>query len=472
MSSSEGMSDEREASDAGENGNSAKKPGPVDGADDADLFGSGSDDEEQASPGASKKRRTIDDAELNSSDDEDMIDRAEDEYGDHKEPPPDREETVLDVSMSRHAIPKPSDGELYLLQLPSFLAIEPKAFSPNNWKPPTTEHHSSSDPSSTFSAYNTSNNTIRWRRSPNDPEEIQSNARILRWSDGSLTVQLASNAKEQFLLSAKALAPPQINPVKPTPTSIQRATNGINSYNDRLDSHTYLGAPYMSISVTRLTNHITASLAVQSHSEQDDEALIRLQETLAAARGANKGKDGGIELMHVTQDPEQGKKDAEKFARDQVKAARRRQNQEERERERSNRAVGRSGLRTGYGAGLTVGGLEDDDDGMATTRARPSKPKSKKPRRRNSEYSDEEDFPIRGRTREDEYDEDDGFLVGSDEEPEIVEDASEEEEEDIAMDEEKASKGNTKRQAAEPDPGTAGGRSKRRRVIDEDEDEE
>ena len=274
------------------------------------------------------------------------------------------------------------------------------------------------------------------------------------------------------MLSAKALAPPQINPAKPTPTSIQQATNGPTSYNGRLDSHTYLGAPYGSVSVTRLTNHITTSLAVQSHSEQDDEALIKLQETLAAAKGANKGKDGGIELMHVTEDPEAKKKAAEAFAKEQVKAARRRQNQEERERERNNRVLGRSGLRTGYVAGLTVGGLEDDDDGMATTRSRPSKPKNKKPRRRNSEYSDEEDFPTRGRTREDEYDEDDGFLVGSDEEPEIVEDASEEEEEDIDMDEEKASKSNAKRQVAEPDAGGGGARSKRRRVIDEDEDED
>ena len=48
MSSSEGSSDGREASDAEVNGKSADNPGPVDGAVDADLFGSGSDDEGQA----------------------------------------------------------------------------------------------------------------------------------------------------------------------------------------------------------------------------------------------------------------------------------------------------------------------------------------------------------------------------------------------------------------------------------------
>lgn len=284
-------------------------------------------------------------------------------------------------------------------------------------------------------------------------------------------MQLASNAREQFALSAKALAPPQINPPKPTPTSTKGAMNGTTAYNARLDSHTYLAAPYQGISVTRLTNHITSSLSVQSHSDQDDEALVKLQETLAAAKSANKFKDGGMEIMHVTEDPEKQKKMAEKFEKEKTKASRRRQVAEERERERSNRVLGRSGLRTGRETGLTIGGLEDDDDDMATTRARPSKTKPKKPRRRGSDYSDEEDYPLRGRTREDEYDEDDGFLVGSDEEPEVADDASEEEV-DIDMEDDKPSKSSAKRGPAETDAGAGGGRAKKRRVVDEDEDEE
>ena len=355
------------------------------------------------------------------------------------------------------------------------MGIEEKAFTPTHWKPPTTEHHTTDAPSSTFSAYTTSNNTIRWRRSPSNPEKIQSNARVLRWSDGSLTVQLASNPREQFALSAKSLAPPQVNPPKPTPTSINRprAANGANTYNARLDSHTYLASPHEAVSLVRLTNHITSALVVQSHADQDDEALIKLQETIAAAsKGKGKTTDGGIEIVHVTEDPEIAKKRAEQFEKERMKATRRRQVQEERERDRSNRVLGRSGLRQGgYSAGLTVGGLEDDD-GMAT-RPRAGKPKKKPRRRRNSEYSDEEEFATRGRTREDEYDEDDGFLVGSDEEPEVPGDPSEEEE-DFDMEEkaEKPRKSVSKEATEVEDPGAGGGRSKRRRVIDEDEDDE
>ena len=277
------------------------------------------------------------------------------------------------------------------------------------------------------------------------------------------------------MLSAKALAPPQINPPKPTPTSISRprTSNETVPYNSRLDSHTYLASPHEAVSLVRLTNHITSSLTVQSHADQDDEALIKLQETIAAAsKGKSKTADGGIEIVQVTEDPEKAKKQAEKFEKERTKAVRRRQVQEERERDRSNRVLGRSGLRQGgYNAGLTIGGLEDDD-GMTTTRARPSKPK-KKTRRRNSEYSDEEEYATRGRTHEDEYDEDDGFLVGTDEEPEIVGDPSEEEE-DFEVEEERNKPGKSKSKAAmkTEDPGAGGGRSKRRRVIDEDEDDE
>ena len=300
---------------------------------------------------------------------------------------------------------------------------------------------------------------------------MQSNARILRWSDGSLTLQLASNPREQFDLAAKPLAQPQSNPRKPTPTSVNRSRNqGPLSYNSRLDSHTYLAAPHEFGEIIRLTNHITASLAVQSSSNQDDEALARLQQSLAAAQKGNKNSsDGGVAVISINEDPELAKRRAELAEKEKTKMQRRMQVQQDRESTRNNNILKRSGLRTGgMGAGLTIGGLEDDE-GMATTRGRVGKPKSRKPRRRNSEYSDdEEDFRGRGRTREDEYDEEDGFLVGSDVEPEVGEESDEEVEMDDNGEGEESEERKPKKRNSEE---AAGGRVKRRRVI-EDEDEE
>lgn len=265
----------------------------------------------------------------------------------------------------------------------------------------------------------------------------------------------------------------------PTAKSSGRVVNEANGYNARLDSHTYLVTTHETSSILRITNHITASLGVKTTSVEDDDALTHLREKLAAAKGNKSTPDGGLEIINVTEDPELAKKKAELAEKEKIRAQRRRQQQEERERDRANRVLGRSGLRTGgYGAGggLTVGALEDDDGVPGARPSRPSKPK--RPRRRNSEYSDDEDYRFRGRTKEDEYDEDDGFLVGSDEEPEIMDDESEEEAEELGDEDaegdeeevEKPPKPGAKREAA-IEEGATGARVKRRRVI-EDEDEE
>ena len=256
---------------------------------------------------------------------------------------------------------------------------------------------------------------------------------------------------EQYELPSKPLAP-----VKGTP------------YDARMDSHTYLASVHQATSIAQFTNHITHSLTVQTNSEQNDDALIRLQESMAAAVKGNKNApDGGLGIINISEDPELAKKRAEQAEREKLRAQRRRQNQEEKERDRANRVLGRSGLRYGgAGAGLTVGGLEDED---GATTGRPRAKPSRKPRRRNSEYSDDEDdFRNRGRTREDEYDEDDGFLVGSDEEPELMPDDSEEEEEMVEDEAEPKSK---KRDSKGGKGDAAGGRTKRRRVVDDEEDD-
>ena len=223
----------------------------------------------------------------------------------------------------------------------------------------------------------------------------------------------------------------------------------------------------------RHTHHVTTSLAVQS-SEQDDDALIRLQQGLAAAARGNKATvDGGVEVISISEDPENAKRRAELAEKEKAKMQRRYQIQQDRENTRANNVLKRSGLRTGgLAGGLTVGGLEDDD-GMTGTKARKAKAKSKKPRRRNSEYSDDEDFRGMARNREDEYDEDDGFLVGSDEEPEVG-DESEEEAELDDEDEEAEDEVTRRPKKADTVEDAAGGvRSKRRRVIeDEDDDDE
>ena len=358
--------------------------------------------------------------------------------------------------------------------MPNFMSIESTAFHNRSFQPPTTSHHSSIA-APQFSPYDTAMTTLRWRRSPNNPTELQSNARLLRWEDGSLTVQLASNPSEQFEIAAKSLAPPQPNPRKPTPTNNPKTprTGNASSYDPQKDSFTYLAAPHEGAGILQVTNHLTTQLNVLPNKTVNDDAILKLQESLSAAvmKGDKKSTDGGIRFIEVTEDPELQQKRAELAEREKMKAQKRREAAEQRERNRATRVLNRSGIRSG---GLSVGALEDDGMMLPTRkRAAPGSGKKRPSRRDRDDYDSDDDLP-RGRTKEDEYDKTDGFVAGSDEELETDEGDDLEEEDaegepDVSEEEEREVPA---REAPAKEPAADAARGKRRRVIIEEEEDD
>ena len=275
------------------------------------------------------------------------------------------------------------------MPIPNFLSVETEEFNPETYVAPP---------------FNTAATSLCWRHDPQHDALLQSNARIVVWEDGTLTLQLASAPKEQYRISSKPL--------------VSLSSSG--EYESKLDSHVYLGAAAEASSVFILTSHLTHGLTILPTTIESDDAVQRLQESLAAAaRGGKKTADGSAPVIEVKEDPELAKRQAELAEREKLKADRRRQQLADRDLERGQRMRDRF---TGGAAGLTVGGLEDDEDTLET---RPRSKKSRKRTRRSKMYDEEEEFDRRGPTREDEYDEDDGFLVGSDEEPETFEDDEE-----------------------------------------------
>lgn len=360
----------------------------------------------------------------------------------------------MDADIARHAIPEPSDGELYLLKVPPFLSFEPTSFSHKTFQPPTTDHHSKLAASEHFSPYHTAMSTIRWRRSPSNIAELQSNARFLRWSDGSLTLQIANDPTTQFDIDANTLAPAQVNPKIPTPTSSRLATTkpGANA-----ESYTYLVAPYEEANVMRVTNKLTTALSVVPASNMKDSALEKLQNDLAqiASRGRDDA-DQAISFVDVNEDPELRRQREEATFKEKQRQARAREKHEARQAERAVRTVGRSGGRSG---GLNIDDLED-------AASRPNR----KPRQKGGlgrGYSDDEDYGRPGRNREDDYDEEDDFIAASDEEPEIVSD--DDPDEGIATSPKRRGGG---RDDDDDDDEVVVSRTKRRRVVDDDEDDE
>lgn len=361
----------------------------------------------------------------------------------------------MDADLARHAIPEPTDNELYLLKVPRFFSFEQTAFSHKTFQPPTTDHHSRLPASEHFSAYNTAISTIRWRRSPSNNALLQSNARILRWSDGSLTLQLASDPTTHFDIEANTLAPPQINPKIPTPTAVKDDKTGVKT-SSKKESYTYLVAPYEEANVMRVTNKLTTSLNVVPAASLKDAALEKLQNDLAtlATRGRDEA-DQAISFVDVNEDPELRRQREEATFKEKQRQARAREKHEARQAERANRTMGRTGGRSA--GGLDADMLEDAPRG-------PRKPRQKSGLRRD--WSDDDDYGRPGRNREDDYDEEDDFIAASDEEPEIVED------DDDLDDDIEASPKRGRGNAHDDDDEVVVSRTKRRRVVDDDEDEE
>jgi len=381
--------------------------------------------------------------------------------------------------------------QLYLLHNPTNIGIESKAFTLKSFIAPITSHHSLEVSAQGFSAATTADNTIRWRRSPSDPTKLQSNSRIIRWSDGSLTLQIGSSPLQQHELPAGPLANPQLQPRKPVPASLRRKKGASQKYDPRIDVHTYLATVHESLGFARVTNHLTATLSVKpSAGTGEDDAILRLQEKMATAAKGNKreGALSGLQIVKLGEDPELRRRQEEQAEKEKDRAAKQKQSRLERDQERSGRALGRV---AGYGrsaaGGLTASALEDEGEGGRRKGAAATKPRAKPRRRRDSMETDEDDGYARGKTKEDEYDVDDGFLVGSDEDVEEEADDDEEEEE-LADDKDVDAEGDDDEEpavatssapeapaapvATVDDEAPAGGaRTNRRRVVD-DEDEE
>ncbi|KAL9055299.1 MAG: hypothetical protein Q9162_003606 [Coniocarpon cinnabarinum] len=499
--------------DGDEQASASSAKGETEQLNGEDLFGS----EDGDAPAA----KTLDDATLDSGDDLDRDDRAA--------PPPGDDDVDDDTGVelrrntaeiAAHVLPpNTADKELYLLKVPKFLSLEPAAFDREQFTPPTSDHHSR-DRSAEFSAHKTAMKTIRWRRAPSDHTTLQSNARILRWSDGSLTLQLATDPTTQYLIPSKPLAPPPKDATKPSP-STQPKSRRANP--EDLATYTYLTQPSLSSGILLTTAKLTSSLTVAPSQDASNDAIARLQTRLQQTKAENNphGDMGGMGMTAQVIDPELAQRQAEQAEKEAEKLRRRRENQELKDKERANRVLGR---RSGGGTqGLNVASLEDDDElGMGVRRRQPAK--RRRANRTGEIYSDDEMEGPRGRTREDEYDEEDDFVAGSDEEEEVgegyedediderieraearsgtkrktpEEDEEEEEEEEEEQDAEgepdeevgktsgagRGADGSRDRgrdadverdgdRDAEAEGGSPLARSKRRRVIDDDDDEE
>ncbi|KIW90405.1 uncharacterized protein Z519_09050 [Cladophialophora bantiana CBS 173.52] len=389
--------------------------GDIASDNDGDLFG----DEDEEVEERNDLRRKLDDSELDSGDDEGRNDRlaatVEDEEALYEE---QKQLKLLDVDIAR--VKPPEGDELYLLNIPNFLGIKHKNFDYSSYEVPTRPHDGrdpAADSTVKFSPFSTANTSLFWRRDPKNPELIQSNSRIVRWSDGSFTLQIASKPQDHYRISTTAMR--QGWPKKLSGSQHQ-------DYDPTKETNHFLAAPHAAAGIDlQIVAPFDASMKIQPTGDQADEAELKLRQSIAATTQMHESP---TTFKSVKEDPELAKKAAEMFEKERARADRRREAAQDRQFMRRDRVLGKSGLgRSIGGAGLSIAGLEDDD-GMPTARGKKATAKRRRTNRRGDIYSDDEDEEtFRRRGREDEYDREDDFLAASDEEPEIYEDEGEEE---------------------------------------------
>ncbi|POR31231.1 Uncharacterized protein TPAR_08547 [Tolypocladium paradoxum] len=402
---------------------------PLDVVDEGgeDLFGDEGEDE-AASPPA----RVLDDDELASDADEDA-DAPNRDYDDDM-PQENRGRVVAELTTYRHRTPKPRDSMLRVMRVPKFIKFMPEVYAPDTFEP--TE----------FDVANAKaeqpRHVARVRRD-SSTGELKSNTNIYRWSDGSVTISVGG---EHYEIQKKLLA-----------------TGPNQPYNELHDGHYYAAAAELGCNMLMTVGHLKEQYNVRPNKAVGDDALSLFAERMAQASKAYKGEKM---IVRTTRDPELQKKQAEMAEKERMKAQRRRENAAL----KMDGGLGRSGR-----GGLSIGDLEGRGLGSGRKRGAPG---STKPKRRRPEYDSDDDLP-QGVGRHEDYDMDDGFLVGSDEE-EMESGAGEDDDEELLGVEDSGRRRSKKQRTREPEEdedaegddvdAEPSSRARRRNVVDDDDE--
>ncbi|KAI0629174.1 Leo1-like protein-domain-containing protein [Trametes polyzona] len=124
------------------------------------------------------------------------------EYAEEDEPEQVIEQRLeADVAIPNIPVPRSSDGSYWVIRMPNFIKVDSKPFHPDTYVGPEQEDEDAGASESlrekSMSIKLKVENTVRWRWSKDGlgQDRRQSNSRIVRWSDGSLSLQLG---KELF----------------------------------------------------------------------------------------------------------------------------------------------------------------------------------------------------------------------------------------------------------------------------------
>ncbi|KAF5373250.1 hypothetical protein D9615_007458 [Tricholomella constricta] len=165
-----------------------------------DLFGNDEVEDAKQQQSASSPSASVPDSERLPSPERER--RQALEYEEEEIPPEIAVEVKeAEVSFPNLPVPKGSDGSNWVIRMPNFVKVDSKPFHPDTYMGPEHEDEESQLAENmrerSMSIKLKVENTVRWRWMKDEVgvERRQSNSRIIRWSDGTLSLRLG---KELF----------------------------------------------------------------------------------------------------------------------------------------------------------------------------------------------------------------------------------------------------------------------------------
>ncbi|KAG8945107.1 hypothetical protein FRC04_001173 [Tulasnella sp. 424] len=231
------------------------------------------------------------------------------------------EQQVVELSEAQAQLPNlplpvSSDGSYWVLRLPSFIKLESNPFDQDTYQGPGIDEDTSlNNREKSMSIKLEVENTIRWRwvKGPDGRMRKQSNSRIIRWSDGTMSLQLG---KEIFDVSSNIELPQSASSAPRTlsqQASFQGSQEMTSAHNlSRNQGLTYLFAQHVKAELLQAEAPITGTLSLTPTGMQSE-----THRKLVKAVGQKHNK---VTRLMMAPDPT---KESEQERADQMKAAKR-----------------------------------------------------------------------------------------------------------------------------------------------------
>ncbi|ODQ66573.1 Leo1-domain-containing protein [Nadsonia fulvescens var. elongata DSM 6958] len=372
--------------------------------DDEDIFGEDSDDDNRNAPVADDDQEVEDMEEI--------------------------EQREIELAIPRYPKSHIPESDIYFSRVPAFLSIDPRPFDPTTFLSSTVEEMKNADNNDKSQRIRLKNeNTVRWKYGKDESGDVtmESNARFVRWSDGTTSLQLGN---ELFDISEKTV------------------------------QDTFLGTMHEDEEILQVAAIVNKNMTFVPTSTSS-----RTHKRLTEALNKKQEKQASVSRYATTDDPDKIRREAEKAEDASIRARRKLESKRKLNEDRmfglgsqsggsQNRYERVSTKETSY---VNGDGYEEDDFIV------------------NDEESDEEEEKARRlkelkRKGSDNYKRNRDYDEDEDEEEDFEGEEEEEEEEAEFTDEERSD-----RKSNSADRRTSSGSSqnvKKRRVISDDEDDE